>query len=29
MMTSQVAQGAEIANQVGQAGQSLAQAGMV
>jgi hypothetical protein len=29
MMTSQVAQGAEIANQVGQAGQSLAAAGMV
>jgi hypothetical protein len=29
MMTSQIAQGAEIANQVGQAGQSLAQAGMV
>lgn len=29
MMTTQIAQGAEIANQVGQAGQSLAAAGMM
>jgi len=28
MMTQQVAQGAEVANQVGQAGQSLAAAGI-